>query len=100
MRRKNRKRDRAYLEFIGSQQCAVCLVGRPSVVPWSRVEAHHAGVRGLMQKSDDRTAIPLCAQHHRLGRDSVHRLGKNFWAHHGLDKDTLIAEYNRAYENK
>jgi hypothetical protein len=66
----------------------------------SRTEAAHVGVRGLGQKSSDRSAIPLCAEHHRLGRDSHHRLGKRFWEHHGLDRDALIAELNRRYEEE
>lgn len=28
------------------------------------VQADHAGRRGLGQKADDRTCIPLCAKHH------------------------------------
>lgn len=33
------------------------------------VEADHAGDRGLGQKADDTTCIPLCTQHHRERTD-------------------------------
>jgi len=56
------------------------------------------GVRGLGQKCSDYEAIPLCSYHHRVGNNSHHALGKKFWSHWGLDKDTLIAKYNRMYE--
>ncbi len=67
----------------------------------TRTEAAHVGDRGLGQKCSDHEAIPLCAAgHHRLGEWSAHRMGKNFWAHHGLDRDKIIAELNRLYEEQ
>lgn len=37
----------------------------PQMTPCTgRVEADHAGERGIGQKADDRTCIPLCRQHH------------------------------------
>ena len=39
------------------------------------IEASHTGPHGLGQKSSDFSAIPLCYQHHRTGKDSYHKLG-------------------------
>lgn len=64
----------------------VALEGRPS-------ECAHVGpVRGLRQKCSDRETVPLCGAHHRTNPDAQHQLQKAFWAHHGLDRDALIAE--------
>jgi hypothetical protein len=99
--RRGRVRDREYLAWIRQFSCVVCIP--PSSNWWmpfcgSTVsEAAHVGQRGLGQKCSDRETIPLCAEHHRNGRDSVHVLGKRFWPHHGLDRYRLIAELNQRY---
>jgi hypothetical protein len=90
MRRKNRKMDKEYLAYIHTLPCAVSGTGIRYACR-GRITAHHAGTRGLMQKADDRTAIPLCEWHHQEGPDAIHKLGKKFWKHHGLDKDLLIS---------
>jgi hypothetical protein len=86
--------DPEYLAFIRLLPCLIC---------GKKAEPHHAGQRGIGQKADDRTAIPLCQKHHRrpgLGgaSDSAHALGKRFWQHHGIDRAEVIQRYNRAYE--
>jgi hypothetical protein len=108
-RRKNRQRDKAFLAWIHLQPCAVAaaLVAplnmgatRTLIVAGcsGRITAHHAGTRGLMQKADDRTAIPLCEAHHQHGPKAVHRIGKQFWNSHGIDRDELIAGLNAKFE--
>jgi hypothetical protein len=95
-------RDSLYLDFIRSLPCHVCdgpthwglLLPRCQDGP---TEAAHVGRRGLSQKSPDRETIPLCAKHHRLGKDSHHKLGKKFWWHHGIDREKLIAELQAYY---
>lgn len=62
------------------------------------IEAHHSGDHGFAQKAPDRTAIPLCAHHHRDGADSAHVLGKRFWTHHNLDRDSIIRELQERYD--
>jgi len=91
-------RDKKYLAFIAAQSC--CVPGYHLMPPdqLCLVEVAHVGLRGLGQKCSDRETIPLCAWHHRIGQASVHVLGKNFWSEWGLDKDALIAKYNRMYE--
>lgn len=125
MRRHKRKPDRAYLGWIASLSCVVCdslvFCGecghaqskprdpfcvacdadlRPFRQQFFRAQAEvaHVGDRGLMQKCSDRETIPLCAEHHRTGKDAHHVLGKRFWAHHGLDRDALVAELQRRYD--
>lgn len=86
-------KDPAYLEWIRTLPCAVCYAQK------SPTQAHHAGVRGFGQRADDRTAVPLCGQHHDRGRpNSVHTLGKKFWDFWAIDKDRIIEDLNRRYE--
>lgn len=95
--RKKRAGDApAYLAWLHTQPCQLW----PSLltVCAGPIEAHHAGDRGLSQRAPDRTAIPLCARHHRHGKDSAHVLGKNFWNRHGLDRDSIIKTLNERYE--
>jgi hypothetical protein len=47
------------------------------------------------QKSPDTSAVPLCARHHRTGRDSYHKLGpRAFERQHGLDLHAIVARLN------
>lgn len=91
-------KDPEYLNFIRSLRCVVC------VLEGSRqhhaTEAAHIGERGLSQKCSDREAIPLCAAHHRLGADALHRLGKGFWSHHNIDGNSLLVELRKRFETK
>lgn len=89
-------RDKAYLEFIAGLPCIVCL--HHGLKQESRTEVCHVGDRGLGQKSSDRDTLPMCGvEHHREGKFSQHHLGRNFWAHWGLDKQFLIDGFNRMY---
>jgi hypothetical protein len=93
-----RPRDFAYMAWIKFQPCCVC--EKLYMCPYiKRTYAHHAGAHGLSQKSPDRTCIPLCWRHHdRNSSQSIHTLGKRFWAVYGLDRAALIREYNERYE--
>jgi hypothetical protein len=100
-------KDPAYRKWITSLPCVVCLFhpvsqskGYSFVVQTTQSEAAHVGDRGLSQKCSDRLTIPLCRRHHRIGPEAHHVLGKNFWEHHGLDRDALITELNARYENE
>ena len=108
MRSKRSKglKDEKYKKWIRTLDCVACFF-----VLWGSdfffdrredgiemTEAAHVGARGLSQKCSDRETIPLCAHHHRTGKDSHHVLGKKFWQHHGLDRDALITEFNARYE--
>src|ERR1051325_422417 len=67
------QRNSKYLAWIRKQPCLVC------GTRW-RIEASHTGPRGLGQKSSDRSAIPLCAKHHRTCDSSYHRPGPRKFA--------------------
>jgi hypothetical protein len=72
----------------------------PCIVPECHardVEADHVGARGFGTKCGDDETLPICSAHHRTGRDARHVLGRNFWRHHGLDRDSLLAEYHERY---
>lgn len=111
-RRKPGDVDRAYVAWVKTLPCCVCVKEGPEYqrhgisgglyegcVQTSPTEAHHAGDHAYGRRAPDRTAIPLCGhEHHREGSDSAHVLGKHFWAHHGIDRDALIARLNQEYE--
>jgi hypothetical protein len=49
----------------------------------------------LGQKSPDLSAIPLCARHHRTGKDSYHKLGPRKFAElHNLDIPAIVGRLN------
>jgi len=96
-----------FWEWVRAQPCVIC--GRladgllnlgivPEYAQLSLTEVAHVGARGLGQKSDPREVLPLCGVlHHRLGPYSHHRLGKRFWEFHGLNKETIVREYQERY---
>ena len=78
-------RHLGYLQWIRTLPCSVCRTTRA-------VEAAHTGPHGLSQKSSDWSAIPLCARHHRTGKDSYHRLGPRRFAEvHRLNIPAIVA---------
>jgi hypothetical protein len=81
-------RNPKYVAWIRTLPCLVC--GRAT-----GVEAAHTGQHGIGQKSPDTSAIPLCAHHHRTGRDSYHRLGRRiFEQRYQLDIRAVVARLN------
>jgi hypothetical protein len=81
-------RNPKYLGWIRTQPCLVCGSTR-----W--IEAAHTGPHGLGQKSPDTSAVPLCANHHRTGNDSYHRLGPRKFAEvHNLDLAAIVQRLN------
>ena len=62
-------RSKAYLDYIRGLPCAIC---------GGEAEPHHwrkGALAGVGLKPDDCFAIPLCAEHHTLGKDAVHNIG-------------------------
>ena len=81
-------RNSRYLAWIRTQPCVVCGARRG-------IEAAHTGPHGLGQKSPDSSAIPLCSNHHRTGKDSYHRLGPRRFAEvHNLDIQAIVRRLN------
>ena len=54
-----RQLDPGYLRAVRRLPCLLSGAGC-----WGPVEADHAGPRPVGRKADDRTAVPLCRQHH------------------------------------
>ena len=70
-------RNPRYLAWIRTLPCLVC------------------GKTMGIEASPDISAIPLCARHHRTGRDSYHKLGaRAFERHHRLDLRAVVARLN------
>jgi len=81
-------RNSRYLAWIRTLPCLVCGAKRG-------IEASHTGPHGLGQKSPDTSAIPLCARHHRTGKDSYHKLGPRKFAElHNLDILAIVIKLN------
>ncbi len=81
-------RNLKYLAWIRTLPCLICERA-------TGIEAAHTGPHGIAQKSADTSAIPLCARHHRTGRDSYHKLGaRAFERHHRLDIRVVVARLN------
>jgi hypothetical protein len=79
-----RERDRAFLEFVHEQSCAVCYT--------EPVDAHHLKTKA--SGGSDLTCVPLCRAHH----DFWHRLGdKKFTIAHGVNLWRVNADLLRRY---
>ncbi len=59
-----RVRDVDYMRSVRGLPCMLSGVARAGVCNGD-VEADHAGDRGVGQKADDKTCIPMCRKHHR-----------------------------------
>jgi len=96
-------RDLNYRRWIQTLPCCVCfphLLERLRLGMFSlslKSEAAHSGPHGISIKASDLTCIPLCANHHRIAKDSYHELGPSFFEHHGLDRLVLVKGLNEAY---
>ena len=60
---RRRPRDLEFMRWVRRQPC--CARDFDPDRCNGRVEADHAGRRGLGTKADDRSCIPLCQQHHQ-----------------------------------
>lgn len=58
---RRRARDIPYMKWVRRQPCCAKVHGG---ICGGRVEADHAGRRGIGQKADDRSCIALCHRHH------------------------------------
>lgn len=75
-----RPRDLEFMGWARRQPCIVrelapgsfmrASVTQTATTPCTgHVEADHMGARGLSQKADDNTCVPMCRQHHRERTD-------------------------------
>jgi len=63
----------------------------------NHAEAAHVGDRGYSNRCSDLYALPICANCHRLAKDSQHTIGREFWMKAGLDRDDTIREHHVRY---
>jgi hypothetical protein len=64
----------------------------------TRIEACHTGPRGLGQKASDYTCVPLCAEHHRIAKDAVDKIGNaQFEQRFAVDLAALVRRLNRIW---
>lgn len=83
-------RDKRYLGWIRTLDCAVC--GRKGPNDPHHVNKEGHGGKGI--KGDDTRAIPLCNEHHR----EFHDKGRlTFAERHGIDYEITIEALNRVY---
>lgn len=88
------KAEKAHMGRVASLGCVLCLLLGYGATP---AECHHprTGV-GAGRKSSNLDVIGLCPQHHRLGNDALHVLGRRaFERHHGFTELELLAEVRR-----
>jgi len=89
-KKKTREKDDHYLEFIRSQPCCVCGI--------EGSHPHHTDVGGMGTKGSDYSCIPLCADHHTLGSNAIHRIGEfNFELHFEINLDEIKIKYLTKY---
>ena len=70
------QRSKTHLAAVREQPCVVC--AERGQMQTSITEAGHMGPHGISQKACDLQAIPVCAEHHRIGPQSAHTLGRRF----------------------
>lgn len=75
---RRRPRDFAYMGWVKRQVCMVSILAPMLFMRAGKIlglkttsrcsgpiEADHMGARGMGQKADDRTCVPMCSNHHR-----------------------------------
>ena len=81
-KRVSNKKEKEHLAKVASLGCYVC--ERPA-------EVHHIRPKGLgiSNRSSHYETIPLCFEHHRTGKDSIHLGKKLFIEKYGTEQEIL-----------
>ena len=75
------KKVKEYMRSVAELGCICC--GRTP-------ELHHPRFNvGLSQRGDDMDVIPLCPEHHRYGKISIHLVKKEFVKRFGTEQELL-----------
>lgn len=83
------KKVKEYMRSVAELGCMCC--GRTP-------ELHHPRFNvGLSQRGDDMDVIPLCPEHHRYGKISIHLGKKEFVKRFGTEKE-LVEKVKRMLE--
>jgi hypothetical protein len=92
--RQPRVTDPAFLAFVRTKPCCVCVEAPPSQAAHIRMSSLALGKRecGKGEKPDDKWSVPLCPLCHLDGDVSVHRVGEEwFWRIVGLNPFAIAA---------
>lgn len=102
--REPRRHERPYLEWIRGLPCPHCaILGRTNL----RSEAAHCKLAiaahgwreaGVQEKSSDRRAVPLCAEHHRGGSGEHMNGQRAYWDSLGICPGCLAIALASAYD--
>jgi hypothetical protein len=93
---KERPRDMDRINWIWTLPCAA----RKLSGCFGRVEADHAGRRGIGRKAPDDTCIPLCSRHH--GQRDAFKGPFREWDQQRMRHwlATLVEHYQKLYEER
>jgi hypothetical protein len=80
------ERDPAYLAMVRQCPCLKCTLEPAGEAAHVRLNSAAHGKRGALgKKPGDRWTVPLCPEHHREGKDALHRVGElQFWYDLGI----------------
>lgn len=85
--------DREYLILVRSCPCLCCGMEPSEAAHVRFASAAFGKASGMQKKPDDRFAVPLCSQCHRLNRDAQHNRGERaFWEGLGINPLVCCAE--------
>lgn len=80
------ERDPDYLVNVRQCPCLCCGMEPSEAAHVRMASAAFGKASGLGKKPEDRWALPLCSQDHRLARDAQHnRSEQEFWASLGIN---------------
>lgn len=94
-----RKKEESFLDFLRSLPCIV--TGGPAEAAHVRYSSIPHGKRetGAGERPDDRWAVPLSPDEHRLGNDSQHAMSERaYWRSRGIDPLIIAALLYSAYQ--
>lgn len=85
----NGERDPDYLALVRQCPCLHCGTEPSEAAHVRMASAAYGKASGLGKKPEDRWALPICAEHHRLAKNAQHNQGEHqFW--NALDINPLI----------
>ena len=91
-------RDPDYLAMVRLCPCLKCGMEPSEAAHVRYASAAHGKASGLGKKPEDRWALPLCADCHRLSRDAQHNRGEyQFWCALGINP---LATAERLYAQR
>ncbi len=91
-----KRKESDHLERIAAQGCIAC---RKLGMGYRPAEAHHTRfAAGAGQRSGTWFCIPLCPEHHRLGKTAYHASPKRFEMMFGTEEALLDETLERCFK--